>query len=71
VTFHEKNLIPDKYAILGNLISNENALWLVRCRRRITEFFHHKRSKALLLRDMVVKHYGAQHLNTATFEQPK
>ena len=28
VTFHEKNLIPDKCAILGNSINIENALGL-------------------------------------------
>ena len=45
VTIHEQNLSPDKCAVLGNSINNENALCLqvVRCRRRITEFIHQKR----------------------------
>ena len=43
VTFHEQNLSPDRCAILGNLINNENPLWLVKCRRRITKFVHQKR----------------------------
>ena len=33
VTFHEQNLSPDRCAILGNLINNENTLWLVKCRQ--------------------------------------
>ena len=60
VTFHEKNLIPDKCAILGNSINNEIAL------RSDMPMSDHRISSSKVLRDSIVMQFVQLHIYLLT-----